>query len=306
MTLIVGIVCSDAILLASETQSTGGNYRVLDTRKIHRIEFKNGEALVAESGIASASAAVIEKIQRAALTTEITKEDTISNLVKEKVRELRKEITDCQPNALPEHWRDFFMSWQANYNLMLAYYYNEKPFIYSIEPSMAILDPIGRKHYCASGIGSELGSYLLQEHSKPDMVYWQAAFVASHVLETVKEHVEGCGGKTQIGVLRSQRQIYEPALTIDPCTFYNAFVRFEGEFVYFFTDDYVKRMADSNAALHAELKQRRNEEIVRILCEQAENVAKPMIESIKSLFGKWNREGLFNKQPAEGEPEGEN
>jgi 20S proteasome alpha/beta subunit len=293
MTLIIGIICQDAIVLASETQTTAGSYRILDTQKIHRIAFNNGEAILAESGVVDSASVVIQKIKKDALEVKITDEETIPNFIQSKVREFRSDAISLHPNAGLIEWQNFFYSDNNSFNLTFAYYHGEKPFLYNIEPAKAKASRLPGRHYSASGIGAELGTYLLREHSKPNMPYWQAAYVASHVVETVKDHVEGCGGKTQIGVIRSHGQMYEPIGGIDICLLGNDYVCFDsGEYVYFFTEKYVNQMAESNVKLNFQLRNKRNQEIMSILYLEAKEVSSRMTEAMNLLFQKWKTEGL--------------
>jgi hypothetical protein len=53
VTLILGIICRDAIVLAADSQTTKGSAKQLGANKISVAEFGNGKAAVAESGSAS-------------------------------------------------------------------------------------------------------------------------------------------------------------------------------------------------------------------------------------------------------------
>src|SRR2546423_1340165 len=69
VTIIIGIICRDGIVLASDSQTTSvaSGTRNKYAQKIHRIWFENETcALVAEAGMAHVSATVIEIIERMA------------------------------------------------------------------------------------------------------------------------------------------------------------------------------------------------------------------------------------------------
>jgi hypothetical protein len=54
---------------------------------------------------------------------------------------------------------------------MAAYYFKGRPHIFNVDPARCIPIPLIGPHYSTSGIGSELGLYLLREHSQKDMLF---------------------------------------------------------------------------------------------------------------------------------------
>ena len=98
MTLIVGIICKDGIVLAADSQTTKGMAKQPGANKIRVIEFANGKALVAESGSASLSASVIDLFQGKAAGRKIENEMTIAKIAEESVREIRNSLTSLHPN----------------------------------------------------------------------------------------------------------------------------------------------------------------------------------------------------------------
>jgi hypothetical protein len=284
MALIVGIVCRDGIVLASETQKTLGDYRIPNTTKIHKVEFQNGKALIAESGASDWSNIALEKILKRAKTTTIVADDTIANLVSSVVREVRNDHTSLHPNATPEQWRDYFLSEENRYNLMVAYYFGMKPFIFNVEPAKCVPVPLIGSHYSTSGIGGELGLFLLREHSQKDMEFWFGAVIATYVIETVKENFEWCGGKTHVGVIRPflHEDLYRPATTESFLRRQTRFVSYADERIAIFSDSYVKKMADSISAINESLKGKRNEMVSQMLRKQTEETAKQMMEGLNA------------------------
>jgi hypothetical protein len=60
VTIIIGIICKDAIVLASDSQTTSGGMKRTDTDKISSIKFATKPVLVAEAGNAGTSARALE------------------------------------------------------------------------------------------------------------------------------------------------------------------------------------------------------------------------------------------------------
>jgi 20S proteasome alpha/beta subunit len=285
MTLIIGIVCRDAIVLASETQTTFGNYRIPDTTKIHKVEFQNTKALIAESGAADWSNIAIDRIQKRSKAITITNDDTIANFISGIVREIRNEHTSLHPNATPEQWRDYFLDEKNQYNLMVAYYFGMKPLIYNVEPAKCTPVPLVGPYYSTSGIGSELGLFLLREHSQKDMAYWFGAVIATYIIETVKEYFEWCGGKTHVGVIRPllEEDMFRPATADSFIRRQSCFVSYADERIAIFSDSYIKKMADSIYAINAELKEKRDKMVSQMLRKQMENIGRQMMIALEKM-----------------------
>lgn len=285
MTLIVGIVCQDAIVLASETQTTLGNYRIPDTTKIHKVEFQNTKALIAESGAADWSNIAIDRIQKRAKAIAVNNDDTIAKFVSEIVREIRSEHTSLHPNATPEQWRDYFLDEKNQYNLMVAYYFGMKPLIYNVEPAKCTPVPLIGPYYSTSGIGSELGLFLLREHAQRDMAYWFGAVIATYIIETVKENFEWCGGKTHVGIIRPllEQDMFRPATSDSFIRRQKCFVSYADERIAIFSDSYIKKMSDSIYAINAELKDKRNKMVSQMLQKQMEETARLMLDALDKM-----------------------
>jgi 20S proteasome alpha/beta subunit len=70
MTQIVGIVCKETVILASESQYTIDEYKVLEKPKLDSFTFKDGnQALVALAGAVKAAKRTIELLKETAKET---------------------------------------------------------------------------------------------------------------------------------------------------------------------------------------------------------------------------------------------
>jgi len=209
VTLIVGIICKDGIVLAADSQTTKGSYegaaKVVGTEKISVVEFANGSALVAESGAASISGAAIEIFKRKAAKKEIVDDMTVARTAEEAVREIRARIESLYPKNLPlREWQDFFYQPVNNFELMVAFYHNGKPFIYTLEPASCIPVTSPTAYFFTSGIASNLATYVLKEHTQKDMDYEFASVVAIKVVKAAIDNVEGCGEPIKAAVIRKE------------------------------------------------------------------------------------------------------
>ena len=201
VTIIVGIVSKDAIILASDSQTTFGTVAQLDVEKITKLRFSDAVALVAQSGSAVHSGRAVEILEDLAKDQSLTDYRTVADLAQKAMRSLKDELRfqngDCTMDWLHEH----MLKNGTCCELMLAYFFDGKPYIYTIDLMMGIAN---RKtsHYAAIGCGSNLGNYLLAEHAKPNMESEFAAVTSIYVVENVKKHDAFCGGPTKIGAVR--------------------------------------------------------------------------------------------------------
>lgn len=204
MTIIVGIITADQIILASDSQTTFGTQKQTDTDKISVVKFKLGCALVAESGDAELSQKAVALFKEKANEHEMKSERDAISIAEQAVKEVRKEQVDLYGagNFNLEEWQREFRD-NKPFELMVAYYYNEKPFVYTLHVSSAIACKV-QSHYSAIGCGANLGGYLLSELSYPKMENEMAAAIAVYVVESVKKHDAFCGGNTKIALLNMQ------------------------------------------------------------------------------------------------------
>jgi 20S proteasome alpha/beta subunit len=201
VTLIVGIICKDAIVLAADSQTTRGFAKQLGTNKINTVEFQNGKVLVAESGSASLSTAAIEIFQRKARGIKIESDSTVGDLAKESVREVVKGITEHLGTVSSDTERQTFLFQEVNYfELMIAYYFEGKPHLEKLNPAWCI--PVRATSYFAtSGIAGDLANYILLKHTTPEMDCKLAFVIGIKVLLDAINNVEGCGHPIKVALI---------------------------------------------------------------------------------------------------------
>jgi 20S proteasome alpha/beta subunit len=198
VTLIAGIVCKDGIALAADSQTTYSPSKILGTNKISEIRFQNGKALIAESGFCSLSNEAVDAIQKKAETTKIQNEETVSKICRQAVLEVRQRqisLYGRKKYSLLE-W-EYFIRDYKNFFLTVAYYFNEKPYLFSIDLSQCSLQK-PTFGFVVSGVGEAVGNYILKEESdyyggfeKMDLEL--GATIAIKVAEVAADYVDGCG-----------------------------------------------------------------------------------------------------------------
>jgi 20S proteasome alpha/beta subunit len=200
VTLIVGIICKDAIVFGAESETTRGSAKQHGTEKISIIEFLNGYALVGEAGAATYSNIAVDSFKRKAAGREITDDRTIANAAKDAVLEFRNHMTSLHPGLSPTNWEDFFYQEQNDFELTLGYYFSGKAFLFKFRPMTAWPQPIAAE-FSTSGIGSDLAHYLLKDFPFGQISSHQATLIASYVVKEAKGSVAYCGGGTSLAVV---------------------------------------------------------------------------------------------------------
>lgn len=202
MTLIVGIICADGIVLAADSQTSKGDAKIPGTNKISEIDFLNGSAIIAEAGSSNLSNSVIDHLRRLAAITKIENEDTVVHTVVAAVRENRQNLTSLTPgNQSPQDWQDYFFREENYYELMFAYYHGKKPLLYKINPAWCIATP-AVSHFMTSGIAANLANYILTERTRHKMDSEYAAVVSIKTVEDAIDYVDGCGGPARVAWIR--------------------------------------------------------------------------------------------------------
>jgi 20S proteasome alpha/beta subunit len=198
VSLIVGIICKDGIVLAADSQTTKGVAKQLGTNKISVAEFGNGHALMAESGSADLSNTAIEIFQRKAKGVKMEDESTVAKIAEESVREVVKGITaHLNPNS-PDSERQSFLFEEVNYfELMVAYYFEGRPRLYKLNPAWCIPVPAS-SYFMTSGIAGDLVNYILLKHTKPGMDSKFAAVIAVKTILDAIDNIEGCGEPARV------------------------------------------------------------------------------------------------------------
>jgi 20S proteasome alpha/beta subunit len=211
MTLIVGIVCTDGIVVAADSQTTRGVVKMCSTNKISAVEFKNNAALVAEAGGAMQSNQAVENLRQLAREKIIYNDQTIAKTVEASVRVVKNNLMHLHPspNAVtPLQWQEYFCTEPNSFDLILAYYYHQKPCLYTFDLDWATAYE-SKEQIVTKGIGRDLGEYLLKSYLTPDMDCAVASVVAVQVIDEVVNRIEGCGSPIKLALIRPAKSGWE-------------------------------------------------------------------------------------------------
>ena len=200
MTLIVGIVCKKAIVVASDSQTTWGTGKSYDANKMSELKYPYGRALIAESGAVVTSTETVDQLSKLAGDRKLFDQHLLSGLAEMAVRKARDKLRFQNFECSSEELQNFIERNELNSELMIAHYENGKPRIDTISLALGISQR-AKSFFEAVGSGSDLATYLLGDLCQRDMEEQTASVIAVHVVEIVKRHDPYCGGPTKLGIL---------------------------------------------------------------------------------------------------------
>jgi 20S proteasome alpha/beta subunit len=201
VTIIIGIICKNSIVLASDSQTTYGTIQRLDTPKISTLDFANVEVLIAQSGNVTLSARAVEILTELSAGKKLDDYRAVADMAQKALRkvkdELREQNFDCGSEELHKHIHQNGL----NFELMIAHFYNGKPYIYTIDFAVGIATKSSHP-FIAIGCGSGLATYILSWFGIGKSMPTNHGMIAAlYTIEEVKKVDPYCGGKTRVAIL---------------------------------------------------------------------------------------------------------
>jgi 20S proteasome alpha/beta subunit len=200
VTVIVGIICKDSIVLASDSRTTTeGEYLYFrdDAAKISMIELaadggRRPRALIAQSGHADLSSRTVEIMERTARDRSLNDYRAVADLAEAAVRELREKAfgNRCLTSEEAEQFR---------FQLMIAHSFNGKPHLFTLTFDHGVALWTRGVNLATLGCGGPLAQFLLKPFDLASMETPVATAAAVYAIEAVKSFDPRCGGRTQTG-----------------------------------------------------------------------------------------------------------
>lgn len=212
VTIIVGVVCNNGIVIASDSQITEDTRRRTDAEKIKRVVYQNGEGLIAQAGDADWSTLVCEHVIDEAADCQIDDKWGLAHLVDGETAKVQRRFMEgfdvLGPKA--EDFKSIFE--QHSFSLMLGHYYEQEPRLYSMHYPGGLCTP--QKNFVTLGCGKDIADYLLSRLYSPQMDHWTAAITAIYVLGEVIKIDAACSHPIKLGIVRPDGtvRIAEPDL----------------------------------------------------------------------------------------------
>jgi 20S proteasome alpha/beta subunit len=189
MSILIGIICPDGIIVASDSQVTDPYQGTFSyTNKISTVSFNIDEILVAQAGLSSITNRIVETMQAKSKGIKITNHQIVSKIVEDSIRESKQDLDEDQKKYVEQNGAE----------LMVAFYVNGTPYLHTVNViGSGILEP-STKLFATAGIGSYLANYLLREFVEPKEGVELAIATSIFVIKKVNDNTKFCGGETNV------------------------------------------------------------------------------------------------------------
>jgi 20S proteasome alpha/beta subunit len=221
MTVIVAITCQDGVVFASDSRTSYDNGLLRDdARKIHAVRFSDGNSgLIAQAGNDYFGGAIIERIQKQALSSEMEPR-TLADLTQAAIFEERQKQQlgwNMSDDRFGEEWKS------VEFQIMGATFSTETNAdgigfdisrVFSTGNHISQLFDLRDRKFHAIGLGADVAVYILQRFIYDGMRIQHAMLAAAFVVEEVKRVNAWCGGKTQLATIAKIEEDGVPAARI--------------------------------------------------------------------------------------------
>lgn len=201
MTLIVGLICKDSVILAGESETTRAVSKYQGTLKLHQVTFRNGHVMIGEAGSAYPAGVCIDYFQRLAKDTTIVSDATVADTLDGAYRDYVR--ASLSPPIGTAECQEFHQKDINNFEFVLGFYAGGKPFLYTFSSIFGIAFKSSRRFEMV-GIGGELAEYLIKDIPVFDFKSRAAANTLAYVVGEVKTSISGCGGETQMSIVSNE------------------------------------------------------------------------------------------------------
>jgi hypothetical protein len=194
VTVLAGFRCSKGLVLFADTQETVG----VAKRHVPKLRFeeftgavralRGSDLAVAFCG-ATNNGAFVDKLVDLAWTAAQTEDDIDS-------------VCEAIEKSIEETYRHFGAIYQPGYLPDAELIYGVK-----MNGQSRLFNALGpavneRDEYCTGGVGTYMADFLAARMYSVGLTVQQCVILAAYILFQTKEHVDGCGGKSHIAILR--------------------------------------------------------------------------------------------------------
>lgn len=197
LTIITGLICDDAILMACDSRTTEGSIIRDDAVKISILKSGIGDIIFGRSGSEEYGLDCVERIRSAIVGKSFKVARDVVEVVDRVVQEARRNLIG-QHQKEESAIRDFKMG------LMYAFYLKNKPNIWRVSFELPVSNQCNSQYACI-GNAPDLGEFLLKQYSLPDMKPAFGFVISALTIQRIKDNVSGCGGPIRIATLNPYR-----------------------------------------------------------------------------------------------------
>lgn len=200
VTLIIGIICKDGLVMACDTQVTTGQSKRINGTKLREIQLADMPLLVAQAGSYSHTGRYIQILAQLGEFVSPKSAQDVATLMQRAMEEFKKELSRLHLDCTSEELVSLLSKLEIDCNILCGFYLDGKSHLISIN----ICDSIPRiceTHFEADGTGALLGDFLLSEQTTPGMPIHFASTMAVYVVGVVKRYDLYCSGNTVVAMI---------------------------------------------------------------------------------------------------------
>lgn len=197
MTIVTAIKCTNGIAVACDSRTTLPSGHIKDdVKKLHVVRSKDGHSwLVAEAGNIDLAGRAVELIMRKAGQLEAKEYRSFADCVESAISELKDLIREQFKGTAEELQRHFE---SHEFSLLVAYYFNGSPLIFSVDFPLGVLRKIDSKSH-SIGCGWVLADFIVSRLNLEEFDVTHGIWTVTYAVEEVKKFDGRCGGQTRIG-----------------------------------------------------------------------------------------------------------
>ncbi len=194
VTIIIGVICKDAIVVASDSQTTEGTAKRMDAEKIRAIPFENTTGILATSGNVALSYRVAEITKSKCVKGPLSDVWQFAENAEAALKEVRTALLEPYAGRPAEELDKLCREYE--FSLLLADFHGTEPGLFTIDfpPGVAVK----HKRYAAVGCGANIAEFLLKWFDFSKMQLTEAVLTAAFIVGEVKDADSMCGGPTHL------------------------------------------------------------------------------------------------------------
>jgi len=210
VTIAIGIIAKKTIWMAADSQTTRGNVKMNDAKKISVLQLAGAQALIAEAGSAGVCQRIIEVMQGMAKSEPLKDYRTVADIAQKAMAFVRSELRQQFADFSLQEFNDFLRANEYDAQLMIAHFFNEEPQIYIANFILGFATRAADKNhaqYAAIGTGAQTAEYILSKLNIKEIDHTNDAtninVTTMYVVEEVKRVDTHCGGSMMTGIVHS-------------------------------------------------------------------------------------------------------
>ncbi len=195
MTIIAGFRCKKGVVLCADTQETVGN---VSKRNVPKLRFERTPRVMATLGGTDLAAVFCGATDNGAFVDKLVDSAWVAARTQHSIEDVSAAI-EC---SIKDTYREFGEIYQLGYCPYAELIYGVK--VNGESRLFAAAGPVVNKkdEYCTGGVGTYMADFLAERMYDITLTIQQCVILAAYILFQAKEHVDGCGGKSHIAILR--------------------------------------------------------------------------------------------------------